>query len=84
MVAQVEVQTLFIESDSPWENGYIQSFYGKLRVELVNREIFGKIVSARVLIERWRVASNTIQPHSALDDRPPAPEADNPAERRSP
>ncbi len=50
---RVEVETLYIEPESPWENGYIESFNGKLRDELLNREIF----DANVLIERWRVST---------------------------
>jgi putative transposase len=72
---RVEVKTLFIEPGSPWENGYVESFNGKLRDELLNGEIFDTLLEAKVLIERWRVEYNTIRPHSALGYRPPAPEA---------
>ncbi|MBF0571491.1 MAG: IS3 family transposase, partial [Candidatus Omnitrophica bacterium] len=68
------VNTLFIEPGSPWENGYIESFNGKLRNELLNREIFDTLYESQVLIERWRVEYNTIRPHSSLGYRPPAPE----------
>jgi putative transposase len=63
---RVEVKTLFIEPGSPWENGYVESFNGKLRDELLNGEIFDTLFEAKILIERWRVESNTIRPHSAL------------------
>lgn len=69
------VDTLFIEPGSPWENGYIESFNGKLRYELLNGEIFDTLTEARIIIERWRRQYNTIRPHSSLGDRPPAPEA---------
>ena len=69
------VKTLFIERGSPWENGYIESFNGKLRDELLNREIFTTLEEAKVLIERWRREYNQIRPHSSLGYRPPAPEA---------
>ena len=69
------VKTLFIEPGSPWENGYIESFNGKLRDELLNGEIFDTILEARVITERWRKKYNTIRPHSSLAYRPPAPEA---------
>jgi transposase InsO family protein len=69
------VRTLFIERGSPWENGYIESFNGKLRDELLNREIFTTLEEARVLIEQWRKEYNQVRPHSALGYRPPAPEA---------
>ncbi len=69
------VTTLFIEPGSPWENGYNESFNGKLRDELLDREIFYSLREAEVLIERWRRHYNTVRPHSALGYRPPAPEA---------
>jgi len=67
------VSTLFIEPGSPWENGYIESFNGKLRDELLNREIFTTLWEAKVLIESWRKEYNEIRPHSSLGYRPPAP-----------
>jgi transposase InsO family protein len=72
------VKTLFIEPGSPWENGYIESFNGKLRDELLNLEIFDTLYEAKVLIERWRREYNTERPHSALGYRPPAPESMEP------
>ena len=71
---KVGVQTLYIEPGSPWENGYIESFNGKLRDELLNGEIFYTLMEAKVLIERWRQEYNTVRPHSSLGYRPPAPE----------
>ena len=71
---RVGVQTLFIEPGSPWANGYNESFNGKLRDELLRREIFYTLQEAKVLIERWRQEYNTIRPHSSLGYRPPAPE----------
>ena len=70
----LEVTTLFIEPGSPWENGYVESFNGKLRDELLNREIFTTLTEAKILIEEWRKEYNQVRPHSALDYRPPAPE----------
>lgn len=70
---QVGVKTLYIEPGSPWENGYIESFNGKLRDELLNAEIFTSLWEAKVIIERWRVEYNTVRPHSALGYRSPAP-----------
>jgi transposase InsO family protein len=68
------VKTLFIERGSPWENGYIESFNGKMRDELLNREIFTALAEAKVLIEQWRKEYNQVRPHSALGYQPPAPE----------
>lgn len=72
-LSKVGVQTLFIEPGSPWENGYIESFNGKLRDEVLNREIFYSLKEAQVLIEVWRNEYNTMRPHSSLGYRPPAP-----------
>jgi putative transposase len=68
------VKTLFIEPGSPWENGYIESFNGKLRDELLDQEIFTTLEEAKVLIEQWRRNYNQVRPHSALGYQPPAPE----------
>jgi putative transposase len=73
-----KVETVYIEPGSPWENGFIESFNGKLRNELLEREIFDTLFEAKVLIERWRVQYNTVRPHSSLGYRPPAPEAVQP------
>ncbi len=69
------VKTLFIEPGSPWENGYIESFNGKMRDELLNREIFTTLTEAKVLIGQWRKEYNQVRPHSSLGYRPPTPEA---------
>ena len=69
------IKTLFIEPGSPWENGYIESFNGKLRDELLDREVFNTLEEAKVLIEQWRKEYNLIRPHSSLGYQPPAPEA---------
>ena len=74
----LDVQTLFIEPGSPWENGYVESFNGTLRDELVDREVFYTLTEAKVLIERWRREYNTVRPHSARGYRPSAPEAVRP------
>jgi transposase InsO family protein len=74
-LSRLGVKTLFIEPGSPWENGYIESFNGKLRDELLNREIFSTLAEAKILIEQWRKEYNQVRPHSSLGYRPPAPEA---------
>jgi transposase InsO family protein len=71
---KVGVQTLFIEPGSPWENGYCESFNGKLRDELLNGEIFYSLKEVQILTEQWRREYNTLRPHSSLGYRPPAPE----------
>lgn len=69
------VRTAYIEPGSPLENGYNESFKGRLRDEFLNGEIFHTLTEVRVLIEDWRVHYNHIRPHSSLGYRPPAPEA---------
>ncbi len=68
------VKTLYIEPGSPWENGYNESFNGRLRDELLNGEIFYTLKEAKVVIEQWRYHYNTVRPHSSLGYRPPAPQ----------
>ena len=77
-LAQVGAKTLYIEPGSPWENGYCESFNGKLRDELLNGEIFYSLKEARIVIEQWRNHYNTVRPHSSLGYRPPAPQTFNP------
>jgi len=71
---RVGVKTAYIEPGSPWENGYIESFNGKLRDELLNGEIFDTILEVKVLTEMWRKHYNNIRPHSSLSFSPPVPE----------
>jgi putative transposase len=78
---RLEVQTLFIEPGSPWENGYVESFNGKLRDELLNGEIFYTLREAEVIIGGWRRFYNQERLHSSLGYRPPAPEAIAPIPR---
>jgi putative transposase len=72
------VETLFIEPGSPWENGYIESFNGKFRYELLDGEILDTVLEARVVTETWRRHYNSVRPHSSLGYKPPAPEAFKP------
>ena len=69
---QAEVETLFVAKGSPWENGYVESFNGKLRDELLNQEIFLSLEEAQWVIDRWRLDYNHHRPHSALDYQTPA------------
>ena len=74
-LSRLGIKTLFIEPGSPWENGYIESFNGKLRDELLNREIFTTLTEAKVLIADWRKEYNQFRPYSSLRYKPPDPEA---------
>ncbi len=73
-IAAVGAKAAYIEPGSPWENGYCESFNGKLRDELLNGEIFYSLKEAQIVIEQWRKHYNTARPHSSLGYRPPAPE----------
>ena len=79
-LGRVGANTLYIEPGSPWENGYVESFNGKLRDELLDREIFYTLREAQVLTAHYRQTYNRIRPHSSLGYRPPAPAAILPAE----
>lgn len=72
-LASIGTRTLYIAPGSPWENGYCESFNGKLRNECLNQEIFYRLKEARIVIEQWRYHYNHHRPHSALGYRPPAP-----------
>ena len=72
-LAQLGVKTLYIEPGSPWENGYNESFNGRLRDELLNGETFYTLKEAQIIIEQWRHHYNHIRPHSSLGYKPPAP-----------
>ena len=73
-ISAVGAKTAYIEPGSPWENGYCESFNARLRDELLNGEVFYTLKDAQIIIEQWRKHDNTVRPHSALGDRPPAPE----------
>ena len=64
---KMEVKPIYIESGSPWENGYDESFNGRLRDELLDRELFDTLQEAQVLIQRWRVYYNPRRRHSSID-----------------
>ena len=74
-LGRLGTKTIYITPGSPWENGYCESFNGKLRDEFLNGELFYTLKEAQVLIEKWRMEYNTVRPHSSLGYRPPAPEA---------
>jgi transposase InsO family protein len=69
---EADVKTLYIAKGSPWENGYVESFNGTLRDELLNREIFLSFDEACWVIDRWRLNYNHHRIHSSLDYQTPA------------
>ncbi|WP_321831288.1 IS3 family transposase [Thalassovita sp.] len=80
-ITAVGAKTAYIEPGSPWENGYCESFNGRMRDELLNGEVFYSLREAQILIEEWRKHYNT-RPHSALGYKPPAPETIIPMDQR--
>jgi transposase InsO family protein len=65
-LAQVNVQTLYIEPGSPWENGFAESFHSRLRDEFLALEMFESLAAARKLTAAWREDYNYHRPHSSL------------------
>jgi transposase InsO family protein len=70
-LATAQIETLYIEPGSPWENGYAESFNSKLRDEFLEREEFASLLEARVLSQEWKREYNEVRPHSALGYRTP-------------
>ena len=70
----LQVAPLYIEPASPWENGYVESFNGKMREQFFNGELFYTLKEAQIMTQSWRTHYNTVRPHSSLGGLPPAPE----------
>jgi putative transposase len=71
-MADNAIKTIYIKPGAPWEQPFIESFHDKLRDECLNREIFGSLLEARIIIEQWRIEYNQHRPHSSLGYRTPA------------
>lgn len=71
-LVQAAVLTLYIQKASPWENAYVESFNGKLRDELLNRELFLSLAEARYVLDEWRLEYNHRRPHSGIGWQTPA------------
>jgi putative transposase len=65
-LATAGAQTIYIDPGSPWQNGFVESFHGKLRDECLNMEAFANLAEAKVIIEAWRHEYNSERPHSSL------------------
>jgi putative transposase len=78
------VQLDFIRPGRPVENGYIESFNGRLRDECLNIEVFFALADVRDKLETWRQDYNLVRPHSALQDNAPALFAEQWAETAAP
>jgi transposase InsO family protein len=77
-LTELKVGTLFIDPGSPWQNGFVESFNGKMREECLNLNVCGTLMEADYVVKQWVKEYNTIRPHSSLGGRPPAPEAIRP------
>jgi len=64
--------SVFIDPGSPWQNGFVESFNGRLRDEYLNGQLFDSLLEAKVLLEDWRIDYNSNRPHSAHSWRTPA------------
>lgn len=73
----------YIAAGKPWQNGFVESFNGKLRDECLNRQWFLDVEEVQAAVERWRSFYNHVRPHSALGNVPPAKAADRPAEQQA-
>ncbi len=71
-LADSGVKTLYIEPGAPWQNGFNESFNGKLRDELLNGELFTSLTEAKVVTEDYRLDYNHRRPHSSLNYQAPA------------
>lgn len=61
----------FIRPGKPVENGYIESFNGKLRDECLNMQLFFSLREAQASLAKWRKEYNTLRPHASLGGMPP-------------
>jgi transposase InsO family protein len=74
-LSKLNVWSIFIDPGSPWQNGYCESFNGKMRYECLDINVCSTVLEAEFVIKEWVRYYNTIRPHSSLGYRPPAPEA---------
>jgi transposase InsO family protein len=67
----LNVETLYIEPGSPWQNGYAESFHSRFRDEFLRVEEFENIAAAKRLTSAWKEDYNQLRPHSSLDNQTP-------------
>ena len=61
----------YIQPGKPQQNGFVESFNGRLRDELLNETLFGNLAQARQIIEDWRIDYNSERPHTSLNGLTP-------------
>lgn len=69
---QLNIEAMYIEPGSPWENGYAESFHSRFRDEFLALEEFENLSAARCLTSAWRHEYNEQRPHSSLGYQTPA------------
>jgi putative transposase len=69
---ETSIEWHYIAPGKPQQNGFIESFNGRLRDELLNETLFGSLAHARVALEEWKHDYNTVRPHSSIGNLPPA------------
>jgi putative transposase len=74
-LGRMGVKKPYLEPGSPWENGSVEGFNGKLRDELQKRVSFDTLLDAKVLVKRWQQDYNSTRPDSALGHQPTVHEA---------
>ena len=62
----LDIGALFVAPGAPWQNGYAETFNARFRDELLDRELLGSLVEARVVLEAYRREYNDDRPHSTL------------------
>ena len=71
-LADNQIKTIYIEPGSPWQNGFVESFHGRLRDECLNQEVLWTLTEARVVVADFRQHYNHSRPHGKLGHQSPA------------
>jgi putative transposase len=80
LAAGASVEWHCIAPGKPMQNGFVESFNGRLRDECLNEHLFANLNEARQIIEAWRIDYNTTRPHTSLAGRTPTEFAARPRE----
>jgi putative transposase len=67
-----QIEWHYIAPGKPTQNAFIESFNGRLRDELLNETLFRSLAHARAVLSDWKEDYNTVRPHSAIGNLPPA------------